>query len=96
MQSKSAPMPLDLNNIWSGLLAAIQKQGLSFMLLAVAVYYFYQRDLSQNKRIDECTNQVIQYLAEDRKILIDAVNKNTRTLEQIHRDLAGKEPLIQN
>jgi len=65
--------------MWSKLsgniLASIQKQGLSFLILAAAVYWFSIKYDQLQEKIDLCNNNVIEIYQEQNQQFIEAINK---------------------
>lgn len=68
----------------------IKRQGLYFILLGAAVYYFYNSNQELKKtnadlttKIENYNNEMKEYLEEDRKELILVIARNNELYEQL-------------
>lgn len=67
---------------------SIKKQGLPFLLLLAAIFYMntqisnlQQQIIDSQKKSDACRQEIINMYKEERKEMIDAINKNTQAFE---------------
>jgi len=77
------------------LLKLLEKQGVPFLLLIVAIAFFYQKTESMEserqadkkvfqEKLDVCQAAIIDMYKEDRKQLIIVLEANTRALERVN------------
>ena len=69
----------------------LKANGLSLVLLAVAVWFFYQENKIQNAKIEQCNERVITILTEVVQSNTDAVkelNSNQREVRDLVESLA--------
>ncbi len=69
-----------MQTTWQIVIEQTKKQGLPFLLLAVAVWYFESRQDKMEEQFLECQEEKFQ-------ILQETVNKNTATLEQLNETI---------
>lgn len=100
-----SPPPLDMSSFYAWLLESVKRQGFTVLLLAVAVWYFWQRDEARDHKLEACRdgyNTVLLRLAERSTIALEqntqAVIENTEVLETLQEHLnlkkAKKKPII--
>ena len=94
-----SPPQQDMSSFYTWLLESIKKQGFTVLLLAVAVWYFWQRDEARDKKLEACRddyNTVLLRLAERSTIALEkntlAVYENTDVLETLQEALNIKKP----
>jgi hypothetical protein len=61
---------------WAWILDLLKKQGLSFVLLGVAVWYFYGEVRRLEEKADLCQNRIIE-------LYQNVIIRNTHTLEDV-------------
>jgi hypothetical protein len=61
---------------WAWILDLLKKQGLSFVLLGVAVWYFYIEVKRLEEKADLCQNRIIE-------LYQNVIIRNTHTLEDV-------------
>jgi hypothetical protein len=61
----------------------LQRHGLSFALLACAVWYFYNVNASLQSEVRACNDKMIDIYQEQQKQLREVIDNNTRVLETI-------------
>lgn len=77
-----SPPQQDMSSFYTWLLESIKKQGFTVLLMAVAVWYFWQRDEARDKRLEACReeyNTVLLRIAERSTM---ALEQNTEAVEQ--------------
>lgn len=62
---------------WMWMLDLLKKQGLSFVILGVAIWYFYGEVKRLNEKADQCQQGIIQMYQE-------IVIRNTRAMEDMN------------
>ena len=61
----------------------LQRHGLSFALLAAAVWYFYNVNSNLQAEVRACNDRVIDIYADQQKQLREVIDNNTKVLETI-------------
>ena len=64
-------------NSWMWILDLLKKQGLSFVLLGIAVWYFYGEVKRVNEKADRCQSSIIEMYQ-------DVIIRNTRAMEDMN------------
>lgn len=65
------------------LVDSMKKQGFSWVLTALAVWFFYNQTQQMQAKIDLCNDTIIDLYKEDRKELLKVIQSNTFALENI-------------
>jgi len=61
--------------------AELLKQGPLITALIIAIGYFYQRQKQQETAIQAAADKLEKYMAEDREMLLSALNNNTKAFD---------------
>ncbi len=72
----------DVKNFGMFILQVLAKQGFSFMLLGLAVWYVTSQNQKMEARLNACNDTVISVYQEQNERLLDLVENNNRALEQ--------------
>lgn len=76
--------PIQLNNkLLTYFIDQAKLHGLTFILMAIAVWYFEKQNSVLNDELKACTDAVISVYRTDRAQLLDVVSNNTAALERI-------------
>ena len=93
-KTQLSPQQQEMSSFYTWILESIKKQGFTVLLLAVAVWYFWQRDEARDKILEDCRGQyatVLLRLAERSTIALErnteAIIENTDVLETLQRHL---------
>lgn len=70
--------------------AELMKQGPLITSLILAIWYFYNRQKEQEAAIKAANEKLEKYMADDREILLNALNNNTRVMEDMEFYLKNK------
>ena len=76
---------------WSWIFNAMQKQGISFGLLCVAVWWFQNENIELHQKIDVCNRDIIQIYQDQNQKIIEVLDRNSVALEEIGRYLNTKD-----
>lgn len=68
--------------VYTKILDAMIKQGISFVIMLGLVVFFYNEHVRFQEKIDSCNATIIQMYADNQARLIEALNNNTKALEQ--------------
>lgn len=79
----NVPPPSDDMAIIRFVLDALRTQGLSFLLLGVAVWYLQQQNMELRKDVQDCQAVQIEFLTKKNEGLTQALEKNTTALSLI-------------
>lgn len=63
----------------------LRLHGLSFVMLAAITYYFYTKVEALSNEVKDCNAAVIRVYEEDRKKLIETIERNTVALNKIRK-----------
>lgn len=77
---------------WTNIIGMIQKQGLSFLLLAAAVWWFSVENNDLRRRIDDCNSNMIENFKTDRENMIRVIEDNTHTMDRLIEKLQAEKP----
>lgn len=69
------------------LLDNIQKQGLSFLLLAAFVWYFHGQNNQLQDKVDICNNSIVDCISDENELLRSVVENNTRVMKDFSKYL---------
>lgn len=72
----------DVKNVWFIVLETLAKQGLSFLLLGVAIWYFNEQNNKLETRVFDCNSRIVQVYEEQNDRLLELVENNNRALQQ--------------
>jgi len=72
----------DVKNVWFIVLETLAKQGLSFLLLGVAIWYFNEQNNKLETRVFECNSRIVEVYEEQNDRLLELVENNNRALQQ--------------
>lgn len=68
----------------------LKKQGLSFVVMGISIWYFYiQQEKLQEKQqqmqveMQQCNDSFIEYMKDNQVMLIRVIEKNTMALETL-------------
>lgn len=68
----------------------VKRYGAVFVLLLIAVWYFYKEDEKQDLKIEalhieikQCNERVIQMYQDDHTKMLDVISKNTQAFEKL-------------
>lgn len=75
----------EMKNVWTWFLTMMQQQGLSFVLLALGVYFFYQELEEVQEENKACTEQILQVYQEMVKQNHAVISANTATIEELKK-----------
>lgn len=76
--------------------AELLKQGPLITALIIAIWYFYQRQKQQEAAIQAAADKLEKYMAEDREILVNALNNNTRVMIEMETYLKKEFDIRKN
>ena len=65
------------------ILDSLKRQGFTWFLTALAVWFFYDQTQKMQLKIDACNNTIIEMYQKDRDELIKVIQANTLALEHI-------------
>lgn len=71
-----------MKNVWFIVLETLAKQGLSFLLLGVAIWYFNEQNNKLETRVFECNSRIVEVYEEQNDRLLELVENNNRALQQ--------------
>lgn len=71
------------DRIFTYLADQLRMHGLSFLLLAAAVWYFQGENMKMANEIKACNQSIIDMYRTDRMHLQEIIDNNTRALEEI-------------
>jgi len=75
---------MELKQTWgSALLDLARKQGVSFIIMCIAVYVMYNRQLSLEQEIQLCNDEIVQYMKDQNEHLSDLLDRNNKALEAL-------------
>lgn len=72
----------EVKNVWFIVLETLAKQGLSFLLLGVAIWYFNEQNNKLETRVFDCNSRIVQVYEEQNDRLLELVENNNRALQQ--------------
>lgn len=72
----------DVKNVWFIVLETLAKQGLSFLLLGVAIWYFNEQNNKLETRVFDCNSRIVEVYEEQNDRLLELVENNNRALQQ--------------
>lgn len=72
-----------MHKIWLLLLDSLEKQGLSLLLLAAAIFWLNQRYERIEESLATCNEQVIEYYRADHAEMKRVIDNNTRVIEKL-------------
>ena len=72
----------EVKNVWFIVLETLAKQGLSFLLLGVAIWYFNEQNNKLETRVFECNSRIVEVYEEQNDRLLELVENNNRALQQ--------------
>lgn len=72
-----------MKGVFSYIEEQLQRHGLSFALLAAAVWYFYNVNARLQTEVRACNDRVIDIYQEQQKQLREVIDNNTKVLETI-------------
>lgn len=94
----SPPPEQAMSTFFTWFLEQVKRQGFTVMLLVIAVWYFYQRDVDRDKKLANCQNENLQLLmgiAERSAAALeqntDAIEENTEVLNHLEEILGIKK-----
>ena len=64
------------------IITEVVKQGFSIVLLAVAIWYFYNESLRQKTEIKELRGKFEDYISKDHITCVDVVKENSQVLKE--------------
>lgn len=71
-----------MKNVWFIVLETLAKQGLSFLLLGVAIWYFNEQNNKLETRVFDCNSRIVEVYEEQNDRLLELVENNNRALQQ--------------
>lgn len=72
----------EVKNVWFIVLETLAKQGLSFLLLGVAIWYFNEQNNKLETRVFDCNSRIVEVYEEQNDRLLELVENNNKALEQ--------------
>lgn len=72
----------EVKNVWFIVLETLAKQGLSFLLLGVAIWYFNEQNNKLETRVFDCNSRIVEVYEEQNDRLLELVENNNRALQQ--------------
>lgn len=69
------------------LVAQLKQHGLSFTLLAMAVWYFYTVNADLQREVRACNDKVIDIYNDQQSQLRNVIDNNTKVLESINEKI---------
>ncbi len=69
------------------LIDMLKKQGLSFLLLGVAVYFFYGQYNVLSDKINDCNQAIIDHYERENEKLYEVIERNTMALDRINEKM---------
>ena len=74
------------NEILMEFYGILKKQGLSFVIMGIAIWYFYGEQQRMQSEIKQCNDSFISYMNENQIKLISVIEKNTAALENLKNE----------
>lgn len=71
-----------MKNIWAMALNVVMRQGLSVTLLALAVWWFNDKNNRLENRVEQCNGTMIQIYSDQNERLLRLIESNTAALDQ--------------
>lgn len=65
----------------------LKKQGFNFLLLALAIWYFHDKNEKMNAELDKCNSAILQMYREDRTQAYELVQNNTKALIELRESI---------
>lgn len=72
-----------MGNIGSIVLEQLRTQGLSFILLGIAVWFLYGQNQKLSIQVKGCNETIIEMYRQDRKEMLTIINQNTQVLKEL-------------
>jgi phosphoglycerate-specific signal transduction histidine kinase len=73
-----------LKHVAPWIIESVKRQGFSWLLTALAVWFFYNQTQTMQQKIDDCNNTIIEMYQNDRETLIKVLQTNTDALEKLN------------
>lgn len=71
------------DSMQSTFLELAKSQGLPFILLCIAVYWFNEKVETLEKKQEECNKELIEYYERDHMEMVKAIEGNTEAIKKL-------------
>ena len=71
-----------IKNFWINLIEMLRKQGLPFLMLAAAVWYFHAETQKMEAKISSCNSKLVQIYQAQHEEFIELLGKISNQLEK--------------
>lgn len=65
------------------LIDQLKRHGLPFILMAMAVLFFYDQFNELRREVDECNDQIIELYSKDHNEMIKVISENTQAIRYL-------------